>query len=270
MRISIITAVRNGAEGLEQTILSVLSQDYADLEYIIIDGGSTDGTLQIIRKYESLLSHWSSEPDRGISDAFNKGITLATGDIVGITSADDYLMPGALEAVHKAFSSSPVPDVIYGDAVYEEKDNGARFIVRPDRTMRNVWRRQPLRHASTFVNRKTYLKLGAFDLSYRYAMDYELILRFFVRGASFKYIDQPLAGIRSGGVSTQTPRKTVAEVRRISMNYGYSPFKASFFYLLKSVKLTLRQLLQRPPFFVFLNSYRRRSTRFSDFPYQSN
>lgn len=267
MRISMITAVRNGAERLEQTILSVLSQGYSELEYIIIDGGSTDGTLEIIKKYEAFVSHWSSEPDQGIADAFNKGIERATGDIVGIISSDDYLMPGALDKVREAFSISS-PDVVYGNAVYEEEHNTVRFIVRPDRTMRNVWRQQPLRHAATFVTRTAYLKWGSFDLAYRYAMDYELILRFFVNGATFHYVDQPLAGFRSGGVSTHSPRKTVAEVRKISLNYGYSPFKANFFYILKSVKLTLRQFLQRSSFFVFLNCYRRYSKRFSTLPNQ--
>ena len=209
-RISIITATLNSGGYLEEAIRSVLAQDYR-IEYIVVDGGSTDSTLDIIRKYESHIARWISEPDYGISDAFNKGIRMAAGDIISVVSADDYLLPGAVNCVVSALRAHPDADVIYGNSVYVEPFNNRQFIVRPDVGLKTIWRRQPLKHAATFVTRNAYERFGLFDTRYRLAMDYELILRFYVRGAHFVYVDQPLAAFRFGGASMRVPLDTIRE-----------------------------------------------------------
>jgi glycosyltransferase involved in cell wall biosynthesis len=224
VRISIVTSALNAAPTIEATIRSVLAQG-GDLDYLVVDGGSTDGTLDIVRRYEGAGVRCVSEPDAGISDAFNKGIARTTGEVIGIISADDELWPGALQRVSEAFAAHPEADVVYGNAVYLEK-GGRRSLSRPEPDFANVLRRSPLRHAATFVRRSAYERFGVFDLQYRLAMDYELVLRFHSRGAKFVYVDAPLAGIREGGASAQRFRQTIAETRRISVRYGLSPLEA--------------------------------------------
>ncbi len=263
IKISIITVVKNAEKTLEQTISSVITQKYGNIEYIIVDGGSTDGTLDIIRKYEDKISRWISEPDQGISDAFNKGIRLASGDIIGIVSADDYLPPGALAKVAQTYKENPTADVIYGNAIFVEPYNQVQHIIRPDVGLRTIWRRQPLKHAATFVTRKAYERFGTFDLSYKLSMDYELILRFYTQGAKFVYTDAALAAFRTGGVSTRLYGRTIKEVRDISIRYGYSLVKANMIYWQKIVKLKVRYSIINLGGVFILNIYRRYSRRFS-------
>lgn len=262
MKITIITAVRNTKDTLEKTIQSVIEQNYEDIEYIIIDGGSTDGTLDIIRKYENSISRWVSESDKGISDAFNKGIRMATGDIIGIVSADDYLPPGALAQVAQAYKENPTADVIYGNAIFIEPYNQIQHIIRPDVGLNTIWRRQPLKHAATFVSRRAYERFGSFDLSYKLAMDYELILRFYTKGAHFVYIDSILGAFCTGGVSTRLYRRTIKEVRDISTKYGYSLTKANLIYVQKTIKLGFKQIVIHFGATNLLNLYRSYSGRF--------
>ena len=118
LKVSIVTVSYNCEATIEQTIQSVLSQDYDNVEYIIIDGGSTDGTIEIIRRYESNIAYWNSEPDRGISDAFNKGINCCTGEIVGILNADDLYLPGTVSTVVQAFQDNPEAGVVFGDQTF--------------------------------------------------------------------------------------------------------------------------------------------------------
>ncbi|TVR02186.1 MAG: glycosyltransferase, partial [Desulfovibrionales bacterium] len=119
--ITVITVVLNGAKHLEETILSVLNQTYDNVEYIIIDGGSTDETLDIIRKYEHAIDYWVSEKDEGIYDAMNKGIKCATGEVVGIINADDYYHANSLESISKAFESSE-KIIYFGRLLYIDTD----------------------------------------------------------------------------------------------------------------------------------------------------
>jgi glycosyltransferase involved in cell wall biosynthesis len=263
MKITIVTVVRNNVVSIGGTIKSVIEQNNVNLEYIVIDGASIDGTVNIIRKYQTELTYWISEPDRGISDAFNKGIRMATGDIIGIVSADDYLLPGALEHVARTFFENPDADVIYGNAVFIEPYNHRQFVIKPDIGLRTIWRRQPLKHAATFVSRRAYEKFGLFDLQYRLAMDYELVLRFYLGGAKFVYVDHPLAAFRTGGISTHSPVRTVREVRDIQIRYGLSPLKAYPVYWGKCAKLLARQRIIRAGGVPLLNLYRQLSTRFT-------
>jgi glycosyltransferase involved in cell wall biosynthesis len=223
--VSIVTVVRNGAGTIEETLQSILDQQGPGVEYHLVDGGSTDGTMEIVRRYESRLTSCTSEPDGGISDAFNRGIARCTGDYIGLISSDDLLWPGAIAAVRDAADRHPDADVIYGNACYLAA-NGRRVISRPEVGLEKIDRRSPLRHAAVFVSREAYARYGGFDPGYELAMDYELFARFHAAGARFVYVDHVLAGIREGGVSARRYRETIAETRRISMRYGYPALPA--------------------------------------------
>ncbi len=267
-KISMITAVLNGKEHIEETINSVISQGYPNIEYIIIDGGSKDGTLDVIYQYESYIDKWVSEADKGISDAFNKGIKMASGEIIGIISADDYLLPGTLERVASTYEKERELDVIFGNAVFIEPFNQLRFIVKPDTDLKALWKRQALKHVATFVAKKTYDNFGLFDLQYRFAMDHELILRFYLKGAKFYYIDEPLAAFRTGGLAISNPYKASRETCDITLRYGHSPFKAYPNYWYKVIRQILRKAFYRSGFAALLNIYRKITHRFSI--YESN
>lgn len=178
--VSIVTPSYNQAQFLEETILSVLNQNYPNLEYIIIDGGSGDGSVDIIQKYEGRLAYWVSEPDRGQSHALNKGIARATGDILFWLNADDLCLPGAFSKVADAFSQQPKPRMIIGQAYivdHEGKLCGelkCRFTSWAD----CVTRKHDIRQVATFFDRKLFDELGGVDESLEYSMDTDLLLRF--------------------------------------------------------------------------------------------
>lgn len=239
--ISIITPTYNASRYLEQTLASVAEQDYPATEYIIVDGGSTDATMDIIRAHSGLVTRWVSEPDNGISDAFNKGIALATGEIIGIINADDYYHPGALAAVAKAVCEQPEYDVYYGDAIYERFDSGGVFRFRPDKDVgKNIWRRMPVSHPATFVRRTAYERYGLFDTRYRLAMDYELVMRMYRGGARFHYVEEILSHFRYG----QPCRLDgLREVRDIAVANGLSPIIAGIRYGEALIKERVKRLL---------------------------
>jgi glycosyltransferase involved in cell wall biosynthesis len=193
--ISIITIVFNGEKHLEQTICSVLGQTYRHIQYIIIDGGSTDRSVNIIRKYEKDIYYWTSGKDKGISDAFNKGIAVATGDVIGIINADDWFEPDALERVAVRIADA---DICYGD-IQLWKNEKKELIQRGNLGL--LSREMTIHHATVFVKKEIYETYGGFDLKYRCAMDYDLLLRFKVKNCRFVYIPHVLSNMRWGGFS---------------------------------------------------------------------
>lgn len=208
MKISVITVCYNAEETVENTILSVLSQDYPNVEYIIIDGASKDGTLEIVERYRDRLAQWVSEPDKGIYDAMNKGIALATGDIIGLLNADDiYAHTGVLSEVAAAMRSESL-DAVYADVDYFD---GAH----PDKAVRHyssayfkpsrmAWGFVPA-HPTLFLRREIYQKFGYFKTNYRIAGDYDLIARIFKDGTlRYRYLPKVLVRMRLGGASTRS------------------------------------------------------------------
>jgi glycosyltransferase involved in cell wall biosynthesis len=177
--VSIVTVVHNGEKHIEQTINSVLGQSYRWVEYIVVDGGSTDDTLNIIRKYEDRIDYWVSESDRGISDAMNKGIRLATGDLIAHLHADDYYAdPSVISSVCSEYLRHP--DALWLTGGIDIVDgNGDILQEIPVRkySYRKLIRGNFILHPATFVTRRAFEKAGHFNEAYRYAMDYDLWIR---------------------------------------------------------------------------------------------
>ena len=225
-----MTVCRNAEASIARTIESVRGQQYSSLEYIVIDGASTDSTPDIVRAYGSLVDVFVSEPDNGIADAFNKGISRSTGDIVGLINADDQLCPGTLETICNFFRNHPDVDVVHGDVMLFE---GSRFIkrVKPPGRWWYPWRLVLFNHPSTFVRKSVYENHGLFDTNYRIAMDVEIFLRWMSCGVVIKYLPQVLATMETGGVSGQQALLGYREARQAFVQHGYSALLATMNYL---------------------------------------
>ncbi|MBC5774889.1 glycosyltransferase [Pontibacter sp. KCTC 32443] len=194
--VSVVTVVYNGQKSLEQTIQSVLNQTYPNLEYIIVDGGSTDGTLDIIRKYEESIAYWKSEKDNGISDAFNKGISLATGELIGLLNADDWYEPDALETIVSAYKPG---SVVHGNMQYWNEDGSKGLFFKPNQKL--LPKEMTINHPTVFISRSLYEQYGTFSTNYKLAMDYHLLLRLYLASVPFIEVDKTIANMRSGGFS---------------------------------------------------------------------
>ena len=211
--ISIITIVFNGEKHLEQTIRSVLNQTWPRVQYIIIDGGSTDQSVPIIKKYEKDIYYWISEKDNGISDAFNKGIARSTGEIIGIINADDWYEPRALERVASEMGDA---DICFGDVQLWKKEQ-KEFVQKGNIKLLN--REMTINHPTVFVKRALFQTYGGFDGRFRCAMDYDLMLRFKVNNRVFKYLPFTLANMRWGGFSDTSWRTGCRETMEIKNKY---------------------------------------------------
>ena len=212
-KISIITVVRNGMPFVEQTVDSVLGQSYSNLEYIVIDGGSTDGTVDIIKFHEVGIIKWLSEKDEGIADAFNKGLSFATGDYILFLNADDMLAtPDVLVELVEKIIQYEYPAMIYGDFNILKRDT-ADFLYQGmiELSHKGMMYGQVLPHPCLLTHRAYFEKYGSFDTSYRIAMDYEWFLR---GGFVEKIVHVPLlvSNIRDGGISTKDHGKAVNEI----------------------------------------------------------
>jgi glycosyltransferase involved in cell wall biosynthesis len=205
LQISLVTAVLNRAGTLEGSLRSVKQQRHTDIEHIVIDGGSTDGTLDVIGAHRSHIAKMISEPDTGLYDALNKGIREASGDVVGFMHADDeFASPNALSRVASAFEN-PAVGAVYGDLVYVKKNDTSR-VVRYWRA--GQYHRAQLTqgwmppHPTFYVRRDIYTRFGSFDTRYHIAADYENMLRILWRGrVQAAYIPEVLVRMRMGGVS---------------------------------------------------------------------
>lgn len=206
MKISIITVVWNNKETIKDAIDSVLSQTYKDIEYIIVDGASTDGTVEIIQSYGDKISKFITEPDNGLYDAMNKGIALATGDVVGILNSDDfYIDEFVIEKVVKVFKEKEV-DSLFADLVYVKPDNLEKTVRYYDSSKfhpeKFAYGWMPA-HPTFFVKREMYERYGLFKTDYIIAADYELLVRFLYRyRVSYHYLQEVITKMRTGGVST--------------------------------------------------------------------
>ncbi len=221
LRVSIITVTYNSEKTLRETIESVKAENSPDLEYVIIDGGSTDSTLDIIKQYPGVVTRYVSEPDKGISDAFNKGILMSTGDVIGIINSDDVLYPGAVKTISRIFENQTDIDVVFGKTIKFRNILSDGYIKKPDTDLSKMEYTFLLNHPSVFVSSKAYEKYGMFSLDYRCAMDYELLSRMYFAGAKFYYVDEILSGFREGGESSKHFKTvTLKEHEAIALRNG--------------------------------------------------
>ncbi len=205
MKVSIITVVYNGEAFLEDCIQSVIAQDYANIEYIIIDGGSSDRSLKIIEKYKDDISHFISEKDNGMYDALNKGIKLATGDVVGILNADDVLAsPDVINAIANSFISQN-PDALYGNLNYVDPLNTNKIIrkwISKPYTKNAIQMGWMPAHPTFYVKRLLFETLGNYSLNYDSAADYELMVRFLYKyQINAIFLNKLIVNMRTGGMS---------------------------------------------------------------------
>lgn len=230
MKISIVTATYNSASTIRHTIESVLMQTHKDIEYIVVDGASTDDTIKIVKEYVPLFGNklkFISERDKGLYDAMNKGIALCTGEIVGILNSDDfYTTTTILERVNNELQN-PEIDAVYGDVHYVSSENLNKctryYSSKP--FCRGIMRMGFMpAHPSFYCRKSCYDKAGGFDLSYKVAADFELLLRIlYINKARTKYMNTDFVTMRAGGVSNagiESHKNIMRDHRRALKTHG--------------------------------------------------
>jgi len=216
-KVSIITVVYNGIVHLEQTISSVLGQSYDNIEYIIIDGGSTDGTVELIKQYEDKIAYWVSEPDGGIYDAMNKGLAKARGEIVGLINADDWYETDAVSVVVETFEKENA-DVVHG-SMRIVKESGESFVKMAESDISNLKKGMLLNHPTVFAKKSLYDQYGNFDTSYKIVADWEMMMRWFLNDVHFVPTKETLANFRMGGVSSEHLKRSFVEKHRVRQEH---------------------------------------------------
>ncbi len=213
MKISVITVSLNMVDTVERTIKSVISQECDELEYIVIDGGSDDGTVDIIHKYEAHISYWCSELDNGIYDAMNKGLTVATGDIVAFLNSDDWYEENALKTVAAQFDEETY--VLCGRVKAYEK--GQLIGIEPNRKIscEELFFGMCYCHQAIFTRRQVFEQYGYFDTRYRIAADYDWFLNLYVNGIRIKAVDLILANYNKAGISNKQLKIVFSEFYEI-------------------------------------------------------
>ena len=251
MKISIITVAFNAVDTIEDTVLSVASQQHADIEHVMIDGGSTDGTRDVLERHRSRFAKLVMEPDHGMWDAMNKGIRLATGDVVGILNADDvYADPTVMDQVASAMSDGNV-EGCYSDLVYVDRPTATRVI--------RHWKSREYAaglfetgwcppHPTVFVRRPVYERCGTFDPAFHFSADAELLMRILaVHGVRTAYVPKVWVKMRIGGLSNKyvrnIPRQQL-EILRAGRKNGLRMRPALF--LTRKLRSRIRQFLSKP------------------------
>ena len=242
--ISIVTVCFNAVNNIEETILSVISQSYENIEYIIIDGGSTDGTVDIIKKYESKIHYWISEPDQGVYDAMNKGINRATGKWINFMNAGDtFYYQNTLELCANLLNKERNIDVLYGNTILIY--NNASYLAYPYR-LNNLNNHMIFCHQSSLIKREL-LENNLFNLEYKIAADYNQIKTLYKQGYKFHHINKPIAYYEAeNGISSTRIKEQEIEYAKI--NHGNKSKKYYYSYIIIIIRHFIKKLT--PKFFI--------------------
>jgi glycosyltransferase involved in cell wall biosynthesis len=251
MKVSIITVAYNAADTIADTIESVAQQDHVDIEHIIIDGASSDGTIEIVDRYRESLAIVVSEPDQGIYDAMNKGLRMATGEIVGMLNADDiYADNGVISRVAGVFAEDEGLDGVYGDIVFVNRQS-------PQKTVR-YWKSRPYRdglfekgwmppHPTFFVRSEVYRRYGDFDTRFRIQSDFDLCMRFMaIHHVRTRYLPGVMVKMRMGGVTSSGPVNVIKGNIEAYNACRKNGLKVSPLFIARKILSRVPQFLRRP------------------------
>ena len=226
--LSVITPSLNAGQTIRESITSVLNQNYHSCQYIVIDGGSSDNTMEILKEYEHRIDIVISEPDNGISDAFNKGISRATGEYIAILNADDFYERDAFSSVLSMAEKFSFPDVLHGTLRYIAEPNPA-YIEAPDITQ--IWNYMSVFHPTMFVHRRVYEAVGNYRLDYSYAMDSEWVHRAIIQGIDFVEVPGVVSNMRLGGASYSHMYRSLSEFRKSALIHGGNWSNATYYFV---------------------------------------
>ena len=228
-QLSVVIPVLNNMQQFSQLLQKLIAYNQTEMEIIVIDGGSSDGTIDIIKQYEEHISYWESGRDKGIADAFNRGIEYAQGQVVAILNSDDYWQDDTLQHVFAAFKAVPDADIYYGDLQFVDEQKNTRYIKKPN--LKRMKYRMNIFHPAMFISKKAYQKIGLYSLDYHYAMDSEWCHRALEAGLNFHYIPHVLTSMRLGGVSDIHFKKSMTEYKRsVIAHHLAAPVQASAYY----------------------------------------
>lgn len=263
-RVTLVTVTFKARRTLERTIDSIQAQTFADLEHIVIDGGSDDGTVELLRAKLRPHDYWISGRDFGISDAFNKGVALAAGDLIQFVNADDWLSPRQVEIAVRGLDSTGTGDFVFGDVIFHRGGRPEfRYVGEPDYA-RSIRRRMPaLNHATTLARHNTFERVGLFDLRYRCAMDYDWFLRLHLAGGRGAYLPELVGHMNHDGVSNAQYLRTLREVEAIAVAHGRNRHVARLETLVRTTKTAIGRRLRGPtlPIYRLVRSHINRSYR---------
>lgn len=250
--VSVVTITFNSEKTIERTIQSVLAQTYGNIEYIIADGGSSDSTVELIKKYQHRIDYWCSSPDEGIPDAFNRGLSFCSGRAAGILNSDDWYEPGAVAAAAEAFAKDEKLAVFYGTPRYWDGERSS-FTLEPDHLKLPTG--MTISHPACFVSMRAYRAMGGFGKRYRCAMDYDFLLRLFYNDFKFDRTAAVLTNISLSGVSDKRWLRGLVESAGCRKRYqGFLPVYAALVFQI--VKKSASILLEKAGLFSLVIAYR--------------
>ncbi|MBU2947830.1 glycosyltransferase family 2 protein [Zobellia uliginosa] len=245
INVSIITVVFNGEKYLEQTINSVIQQTYSNIEYIIVDGGSTDNSVEIIKRYDNYISKWISEPDKGLYDAMNKGIAMASGELIGMINSDDWYELNALEIMVKAYLENPKKTIFHADR-YDIKKEGRVIRKFNPSLFKLKYYGMTYNHPSMFITPSEYKKHN-YNCALKVLSDYQFVLEARIKSPNtFFYVDQPIVNYRLDGLSSLEKINKEGFIARKAAGFNFMQRLFAFiFWYMVNIYLKARILLNK-------------------------
>jgi glycosyltransferase involved in cell wall biosynthesis len=244
-KVTLVTVTFNARPTLERTIASVQGQSFPSIEHVVVDGGSTDGTIELLRDRLRPSDYWVSEVDRGISDAFNKGVALAAGDYIQFVNADDWLSPEQVSVAVRGLEETGA-DFVFGDLIFYQ-DGRPSFLYLGEASYGAVIRRRmpALNHPTVLVRRTAFERIGLFDLRYRCAMDYDWFLRLHLAGGRGVHLPGLVGHMTHDGVSNIQYVRTICEVEAIAVAHGRTPGLARTEAIFRIAKTAVSQRVKQ-------------------------